>query len=148
MNLLQAYLPLATQALAYVLPFAGLVLPGLLKKDSLSAVLNAVIAGFVTLVVSALQAYCAGKLGLNPIADFLAVSAGILALLNGPLKPLDQYIQSNIGNGASEVSTLSVTQKRASVVAPRPIALGTNAAVPTPIRRTTLTSNNNTDIEG
>ena len=61
---LQQLLPLATQALAYALPFCGLVLPGFLKKDSLSPVANAVIVGIVTIIVSALQSFCAGNLGL------------------------------------------------------------------------------------
>lgn len=97
------------QLLAFLLPVIGLALPGIFKKDGLPAIANGFISLLAVLVVSGIQAYAAGKFGLNPYLDFLAVVGSISGLLAGPLKPLDQFIQSNIGVTSSAPSASMTT---------------------------------------
>jgi hypothetical protein len=86
-----------SQLLTYSLPIIGLVLPGIFKQDGLSNRANGGIAFVVVALVSVAQAFCAGQLGWNFYIDLLAVTGGITGLLSGPLKWLDQYVQSNLG---------------------------------------------------
>ena len=91
--------------LALILPFLGVFLPGILKQDKLTPQTNSAIAFAVVVIVSAAQAWAAGKIGVNPYLDFAAVLGGISALLAGPFKSLDQYMQSNVGFGAKSGTT-------------------------------------------
>ncbi|SRR6266480_6386731 len=96
------------QIITFLLPIIGLVLPGFFKQDGLSDRANGIIALVVVAIVSAAQAFFAGQLGVNPYLDFGVVAAGITSLLVGPLKPLDQYIQSNAGLTSSPPPELTV----------------------------------------
>lgn len=85
------------ETLTYGLPFVALILPGLLKQDKLTPVQNSAIAGSTVIVVSVAQAFSAGQLGINPLLDLPIVVAAVSTMLSGPLKPIDLYLQSNLG---------------------------------------------------
>lgn len=101
--------------LSALLPVLGLALPGFFKQDKLSSATNGIIATVVIIVFSALQAWSEGQINLiNPYLDFIIVLAGISTLLSGPLKPVDTYLQSNIGPGASDPSPVTPAQNQAT----------------------------------
>lgn len=89
--------------LSAILPMLGVALPGIFKQDKLTPQINGLIATVIVVAFSALQAWSEGQLHLiNPWIDFGLVLAGIAALLSGPFKPTDLYLQSNIGLGTSK----------------------------------------------
>lgn len=85
------------QCLTFLLPVLGCILPGLIKNDGRSPAVNSAIATGIVLVVAVLQTWIAGQLGINPYLDFPLVLTSMSALLAGPFKPLDTYLQSNLG---------------------------------------------------
>ena len=82
--------------LLIILPLLGLTLPGVLKQDKFSPLANSVIAGIVVVVFSGATAYTKDQFGPNFFIDAGVVLAGISALLSGPLKGLDAYLQGNV----------------------------------------------------
>lgn len=90
-----------------LLPILGVILPGVLKQDKLAPQWNSMIAAVVIIVIAALQAWAQNAIHLiNPYLDFMAVLAAMSALLAGPLKGLDLYLQSFVGPGATKVTTV------------------------------------------
>jgi hypothetical protein len=86
-----------TQSLLLVLlPLLGLILPGVLKQDKFSPLMNSVIAGIVVVLFSGATAYTKDQFGPNFFLDAGIVLAGISALLGGPLRGLDSFLQSNV----------------------------------------------------
>ena len=83
-------------ALTAILPIIGVMLPGIFKSDGLSKEVNSLIAFALIVLISGIQAWCAGQIGINPFLDFPVVMAGISALMAGPFKPLDQWLQGHI----------------------------------------------------
>ncbi len=85
-------------ALTAILPVLGLILPGMIKSDGQSAETNAIITFVILLLAGGGQAWSTNQLtGLNPWLDFMAVEAAMAGVLNGPLKPIDAFLQANIG---------------------------------------------------
>jgi hypothetical protein len=84
--------------LTAILPVLGIMLPGIIKNDGQSAEKNAIITFVILLLAGGGQAWSTNRLtGLNPWLDFMAVEAAMSSLLGGPLKPIDAFIQANIG---------------------------------------------------
>lgn len=99
--------------LSALLPVLGLALPGFFKQDRLGNATNGIIATVVIIVFSALQAWSEGQIKLiNPYLDFIIVLAGTTTLLNGPLQPVDAYLQSNIGPGAKQPNPVTPAQNQ------------------------------------
>lgn len=98
--------------LTAVLPVIGIILPGIIKSDGLSDQRNSVFTFIILLVFGGAQAWSANQLtGVNPWLDLLAVEAAMASILAGPFKPIDQYLQSNIGLGtAKSTPPTSATQ--------------------------------------
>jgi len=94
-----SYQTLIMQTLTILLPVIGVGLPGIFKQDGLSPQINSLIAFVLVLVVAGVQAWAAGQLGINPFLDFPLVAGVMSALLAGPLRQLDEYMQSNVGLG-------------------------------------------------
>ena len=85
-------------ALTAILPVLGLILPGMIKSDGQPTETNAIITFVILLLAGGGQAWSTNQLtGLNPWLDFMAVEAAMVGILNGPLKPIDAFLQSNIG---------------------------------------------------
>ena len=85
-------------ALTALLPILGLILPGMIKSDGQSAETNAIITFVILLLAGGGQAWSTNQLtGLNPWLDFMAVEAAMVGVLNGPLKPIDAFLQANVG---------------------------------------------------
>jgi hypothetical protein len=82
--------------LLIILPLLGLILPGILKQDKFSPLANSVISGIVVVLFSGATAYTKDQFGPNFFLDAGIVLAGISALLSGPLKGLDAFLQSNV----------------------------------------------------
>lgn len=75
----------------------ALVLPGLLKNDAWALTkpwLNGLISGAVIAVFAALAVWAGGNFSPDVLADWALFVAAYSALLAGPLKPLDQFLQS------------------------------------------------------
>jgi hypothetical protein len=110
---------LISQILAYGLPILALVGPGIIKRDGQTPARNGQIAFAIVVFLGIIQAYAAGALGANPYEDFAAVSGIVTGMQAGPLKWLDQYLQSNVGLKADPI-----TESSNPVVAiPQPIML-------------------------
>jgi len=92
-------------ALTAILPVIGVILPGIIKSDGQSDQNNSLITFVILLAFGGVQAWSAGYIGTNPWLDFVAVEAAMAALLGGPLKPLDEYLQTNIGLGPKPATT-------------------------------------------
>jgi hypothetical protein len=73
---------------------AALLLPGLLKSDHLSDWLNGVIAAAVVAIFAAATVWAGGQFTGNLVADWALFAAAYSALLAGPLRPLDSWLQS------------------------------------------------------
>lgn len=84
-------------ALTAILPVIGVLLPGIIKSDGLSAEQNSLITFVILLVAGGAQAWSAGQVGANVWLDFVAVEAAMSSLLSGPLQPIDAFLQTNIG---------------------------------------------------
>jgi hypothetical protein len=85
----------------------------------LSQAQNGWIALAIVFVLSGVQAYAAGSLGVNPYVDFAAVAGGVTGLLAGPLNWLDEYLQSNVGlKPAITVSSSAPTTPSQPIVLP------------------------------
>lgn len=82
--------------LLIILPLLGLILPGVLKQDKFAPLANSVISGIVVVLFSGATAYTKDQFGPNFFIDAGIVLAGISALLSGPLKGLDAFLQSNV----------------------------------------------------
>jgi len=73
---------------------AALLLPGVLKSDHLSAWLNGVIAAAIVALFAGLTVWAGGQFTGNLVADWALFVGAYSALLAGPLKPLDSWLQS------------------------------------------------------
>ena len=73
---------------------AALLLPGVLKSDHLSDWLNGVIAAAIVALFAGASVWAGGQFTGNVAADWALFAAAYAALLGGPLKPLDQWLQS------------------------------------------------------
>lgn len=73
---------------------AALLLPGVLKADHFSAWINGVIATVVVALFAGLTVWAGGQFTGNVAADWALFAAAYSALLAGPLRPLDQWMQS------------------------------------------------------
>src|ERR1700730_9928058 len=91
--------------LSLFLPALGLALPGFFKQDRLSPVVNGLIATLIVIACSALQAWAEGKVNvINPWIDLGIMLTIIPIMLSGPFKPVDAYLQSNVGLGAKQTA--------------------------------------------
>lgn len=75
----------------------ALVLPGLLKNDAWALTkpwLNGLISGAVIAVFAGLAVWAGGNFSPDVLADWALFVAAYSALLAGPLKPLDEFLQS------------------------------------------------------
>lgn len=75
---------------------AALLLPGLLKADHWPEWLNGLIAGAVVAIFAGLSVWAGGQFTGDLAADWALFAAAYGALLAGPFKPLDQWIQSSL----------------------------------------------------
>ncbi len=88
--------PIVQSILVAILPLIGLILPGILKQDKFSSQTNTAISIIVVLFASGATAYAYDQFGSNLLRDAILVFTGMEVLLQGKLKPLDAYLQSNI----------------------------------------------------
>jgi len=79
-----------------LLPLLGLILPGVLKQDRYTPQTNSLIAFIIVVLASAGTAYSKDQFGPDFFLDMGIVITGISALLSGPLKGLDTYLQGNV----------------------------------------------------
>lgn len=103
---------------------AALVLPGILKADHWPDWLNGIIAAVVVALFAAATVWAGGQFTGNLAVDWAVFAAAYSALLAGPLKPLDSWLQS----------ALNLPFLKPAPVNANPVtSLGTSAVVPTPI---------------
>jgi len=85
-------------SLTTILPIAisivALLLPGVLKSDGWPDYVNGLISGGVVALFAGLAVWAGGNFSPDVLADWALFVAAYGALLAGPLKPLDQYLQS------------------------------------------------------
>lgn len=93
------------QLLTVLLPVCGVVLPGILKKNHYPNWLNGLIAGVVVIVCAAGTAFARGQFGPDLAQNFLIVVAAISALLAGPLKGLDEFLQAHVNGSTTNASS-------------------------------------------
>ena len=99
-----------------IVPILGTLLPGVLKRDSFPPAVNSIIAGLVIVLASGGTAYAQDKLGPDFAKDAFVVGALIAASLAGPLKSLDQFLQSNILPSKPAPTSVIPSIRRSSVI--------------------------------
>ena len=107
--------------LMIILPILGLTLPGILKQDHYSPQANAIISGVILALTSAATAYTKDQFGPNFFIDAGVVLAGMSALLAGPLRGLDVYLQGNV---------FALVQKQLATTVPSDVAPVASASTP------------------
>lgn len=73
---------------------AALLLPGILKADHFSDWANGIIAAIVVALFAALTVWSGGQFTGNLAVDWALFAGAYSALLAGPLRPLDSWLQS------------------------------------------------------
>ena len=116
--------PAIQNILIIILPFLGLTLPGVLKQDKYQPWVNSVIAGLIVVLASVTTAYTKDQFGPNFFVDAGVVLAGISALLAGPLRNLDAFLQGNV---------FTLIQKELPLIAPSLASLNASASSSVPM---------------
>lgn len=116
--------PIIQALIITILPILGSVLPGILKKDSYPPQANALIAAVVVVAASAGTAYAKDQLGPSFVEDLFIVMVGISAILAGPLKGLDEFLQARVN--ASPASGDGTNIPLSPNPEPQPIILPNN----------------------
>lgn len=110
-----------TTLLPIAISIVALLLPSILKSDGWPDYVNGLISGGVVAVFAALAVWAGGAFSPDVLADWALFVAAYGALLSGPLKPLDHYLQS----------TLFLPFLKPRPANPHPVtSLGTKAMVP------------------
>jgi hypothetical protein len=109
--------------LLIILPLLGLILPGILKQDKFSSQTNTAISIIVVALASGATAYAYDQFGPNLFRDAVLVFTGMEVLLQGKLKPLDAYLQSNAFTLAQQQLPM-IEHAVAALVASTPLSSG------------------------
>lgn len=83
-----------TTLLPIAISIVALLLPGVLKSDGWPDWVNGLISGGIIAIFAGLSVWAGGNFSPDVLADWALFVAAYSALLAGPLKPLDSYLQS------------------------------------------------------
>ena len=108
---MQAFIPLIQSLLTILIPAIGTILPGVLKQNHYPAWLNSLIAGLVVLIAAVATAYTKDQIDSNFVQDAFIVGTLIAAMLAGPFKDLDAYLQAYVAifSSAKPVAAIPTT---------------------------------------
>ena len=72
----------------------ALLLPGAFKSDGWPAWVNGIVSGIIVTLFAAATVWAGGAFTGNVAADWALFTSAYAALLAGPFKPLDSWLQS------------------------------------------------------